>query len=1151
MTHRGSRIAFSFAVMMLVVFLPLVIAAQEPPRGAESIKEESIYIPYKKLREVFEKEGRVVFMPYDKFLELWRERLERTPIPELIRPPVDALITEISNVATVSKDVVTVSSVLKIEVLKEGWTEVPLRLQDAAITKATLDMRPARIVLDKAQGYRLLVEKQGKPPQSFTLNLEFARAYTKNPGQNSVSFETPQAPVSRWEVRIPEEGVKVNIYPLLAATQVPGAAGAKETVVLAFVGAAPTVRIDWTPKAEGARGLEALSSVKVEQQMDIEEGVTRTRAELAYAISRAQLPSLVVEVPADQKIVNVFDPNVREWSVETAGAVQKITAQLFEPARTSQNLTIELQKFAAEGTQTVGMPLVRAVGVGRQQGLVVVRVAPGLRAEATSRSGLLQVDASELPPRLAGVAWHFSYRYAALPFELTLTVEKIEPYIEADSLVEVHLQPEELILDMLTVYDVQRAGVFRLELDIPSGYEVRHVLGSSTGKATAVQVDTHHLEGPNKTHLVVNLSRKAMGKVGVAVRLYKRLAEPDLLTPTGKSASIPLVLPQVTPASVARRTGRAIVYAPESLRVNPGETKGLRSISFAEAVADMRSTQNPSVERPVLAFAYTDEPTSLTLAAERRKPQVTARTLLVARLEPGVVKYNVTLFYDILYSGVKSLRLDVPTDLASDIRITTPGVRYQAMEGTERPANLTEGCVAWKLTGETEFLGQAQIRLEWEKKIEKLDVGKSVDIDMPRLKSMDVDRAWGQIVLVKAETIDVTPSKISDSLRPIDPGTDLMSGASVTGAALALEFHEDWSLTVTATRYELQEIKRTSIERALVRMVVTRGKVTSVQAIYRMRSQRQRLEVELPENVLFDTEPLRINARPVTLEQGGTKKNRVAVPLIGLNPDAPFLLELRYTVSGAGLLLVCPAFPEEPAVQKVQLSVYLPKERAYLGSIGPWTDELVWWRTGIFSFRPVAIRDDESLIAWVTEGMNLDTAFLRNFETDGDHYLFSTLRPLAPPKGSLRIVALHKDALMVLVAVIVIGAGVLLTPQGFRKRALAVGAAVVALVLLAVFFPTLTRQFTSGWLIAWIIIVLVVWVLWYLLVTRPRKPEGGPPREPRGPALGAFWTTLKGKLRRRPKHKPEPVETKEPTPPEAEKKPDADSETGQGGKGNA
>ena len=93
---------------------------------------------------------------------------------------------------------------------------------------------------------------------------------------------------------------------------------ADETVILAFVGAAPTVRIEWTPKAEGATGLTALASVQAEQQVWIQEGITRSRTNLAYAISRAELNQLAIEVPADYKVVNVFDPNVRQWSVEPA-----------------------------------------------------------------------------------------------------------------------------------------------------------------------------------------------------------------------------------------------------------------------------------------------------------------------------------------------------------------------------------------------------------------------------------------------------------------------------------------------------------------------------------------------------------------------------------------------------------------------------------------------------------------------------------------------------------------------------------------------------------------------------------------------------------------------------------------------------------------
>jgi len=1077
---------------------PAATPAAEAAAESPSVREESIYIPYTKLREVFEKEGRGVFLPYEKFMDLWRSAREKTAPAVEPKPPVDFLISEAENKATVSKDVVTVAATLRLEILKEGWNAVPLRLGDVAITKATLDGEPARLIAEPGAGYKLLVEKKGKDPRQYALALQFAKAYTKAPGQNSVSFESPQAPVSKWEVRIPESGVKVSVHPLLAATEVPPAAGAaEETVVLAFVGAAPTVRLDWTPKAEGAKGLEALASVQVQQQTSIEEGVARTRAQLAYDISRAELGRLELEVPADQKVVNVFDPNVREWSVAAAGETQKITVQLFEPAKKSQNLAVDLEKFAAD-QGAIKVPLLKALGVGRQQGFLVVRVAQGLRAEAADRTGLAQVDDAELPQALRG-RWDFAYRYAALPYGLTLKIEKVQPRVVAESLLEVHLATDGLTLILTSAITVERAGVFRLEFEVPEGFDLTKV-----GVEAVNEVVDYHLEGEKKTRLVVNLARKALGGFGFQIVLHRALHEPDLLAPTGKAAAIALAIPRV--ASASRQAGRLFVIAPESLTVNPVKTDGLRTVTFAEAVLGGMKPTPAKGERPVLAFAYTQEPVTFALAAERRKPYVTVRQLLAARIESGVVKYEATLFYEVQYSGVKSLRLDVPKDLASDIRITTSGIRHQPVEDAPNLKDLAAGYEPWALAGESEFLGNVEVRLAWERKIEQLKVGDKIELAIPRLIPRGTDRAWGQIVLVKAETIDVQEAPEAGKvagLRPIDPQQDLMPGASVPGAARAFEFHEDWALAVVATMYKLEEVKRTSVERALLRMVITRSDVVPVQALYRMRSARQRLLVKLPPNISFDAEPLRLTTveregpragqpvtRSISLERGDQEGSTFYVPLLGTSPDEPFLLELRYTVTGGGLVLDGPTFPEEPAVQKVYLSVYMPEEWDYLGSRGPWTDELVWVLMGDGSLKPRATQTDADLMEkWLLEGWARLPGLQENFPTDGSHYLFSALRPAAPPEGSLRLTAVRGTYLAIGLFVVIAGLGVALAFTRAAVRLLAIGAGIVLLVLAAVFLPTFARQIAGGSMAAAVFVVLVLWALWYLLVTRPRDPN--------------------------------------------------------------
>jgi hypothetical protein len=1105
---------------LAAVLSPTGTAAQERANDEKKtdrkILEQDIYIPYEKLRQVFEKQGRGVFLPYEKFQELWQAAQEKNRPAADVKPPVGALITEIENVATVEKDVVHVQAKVKIEVLAEGWNEIPLRLSDAAITSATIAGQPARILGEPGQGYRLLVEKKGKQAEQIELALEYAKSITRTPGQNSVSFQSPQAPVSRWRVVIPQAGVKVNLHPLIAATEVPdekkpdGSAAKKadETVVLAFVGAAPEIRIDWTPKSEGATGLAAVASVQTQQQVWINEGVVRTRTTLLYSISRAELAHLTIDVPADQKVVNVFDANVRKWTVAAAAGGQRITAELFEPAKTLQQVIVELEKFAGEKAKaTVDVPMVKAGDVGRQQGVVVVQVTESLRAEATKTSGLLQVDAAELPGNLRGAHWAFSYRYASVPYELTLGIEKVQPQITVDSLVEASLRPDRLTLDLTAVYTIEKAGVFRLELDVPAGFDVQRVRGAEVAGATPVAVDSHYLEGAKKTRLVVNLSRKAIGRVALAVQLQKDLRQPELLTPTGKAAAIALPLPLVAPRTAERATGRLVISAPESLQITPEKTVGLRSVSFKEAYEGVKSPSPtpPNEPRPVWAYAFNgDEPVDLTFSAERRKPQVTVAQLMVVRVEDGVVKYDFTFNYNVLYSGVKSLRIDVPKTLVDGLRVTTTGFHEKTID--PQPTDVSKEDVAWSLTGETELMGGGQCTLHWEKTIEKLGIGKPADLPMPYLKPRDVFRAWGQIVLVKSETIDVQPSGEPKSLRPIDPQHDLMS--PVASGARAFEFHDDWTLAVTATRYELEEIKRSSIELGLVRMVVTPADTISVQALYRLRTARQRIEIELPKDVAFESQTLRVNGQPMDLGKGD--KNRYFVPLSAASPDTPMVVELRYTLHGDGGQLVLPAFPDEPAIVKEYLAVYLPEKKTLLGTRGPWTEEFDWRSNSWIERRPSPKVSPEELVRRVRGSGASSASAADDFQTDGLLYLYSTLRPVDGPDGSLEMTLIGKNQLRWLVFGITVLLGLLLLPARFAARVVVVGVAVIGLVLAGVFLPTFSVQILDGVLLAAIFIVAVLWMIVGVMRCRcccvpAAKPAGVPFADvpPNAPAAAA------------------------------------------------
>jgi hypothetical protein len=997
-----------------------------------------------------------------------------------------------------------VTAKLQIEVLAEGWHYVHLRLKDAAIRSAQIGGQPARLIFEAEKGYWVLVEKKGTAAEKIELLLEYSKAFTKQPGTNSVSFDAPQAPVNRWQIRIPEPGVKVNVHPNISTTDSgaeamgeredepdrPKVDAGKETLVQAFVGAAPTVRIDWTAKAEGAAGLTALVTVQARQEIVIDEGVVRTRVNLAYDIQRADATQLTIEAPADHNVVNVFDANVQKWERKTEGPVQVLTVWLFQPARGSQNVLLELEKFAGDREMPQEMtsaeiraPVVRALqagtpekmaAVGRQQGVVVVRLGAALRGEATARTGLLQIDARELPPPLAKQEWAMAYRYAAVPFDLTLSVEKVQPQVAVTELVEVYLEPNQITANLLAILDIQRAGIFQIELEVPESYDVRSVQGREAAGAAALKVESHHLEDveyvPNaaqpdvkakkRTKLVVQLAGRALGKAGLFVELAKQLDDPNLLTPTGASSVIGVPLPRVAPARVARITGVVAIYAPESLRITPQEPKGLRPIALAEAVkatGSMRAGRFPQL-RELLAYAYSSEAASLNVQAQRRKPYVEARELLTVHIEPGVVRYEATFVFDIKYSGVRSLRLDVPAALADKLRNLTPALREERIE--PQPADVAPGYVAWQLVGEGELIGEATAKFTWETQQGDLPVGQGVAIDLPQLRMIGVDRFWGQIAASKAETIEISVKEEPKGLRPIDPQRDLLAGAKIANAARAFEFHEDWSLALQATRYQLEEVKRTSIERAVVRMVVTRSDTIAVQAIYHLRSARQRIAVKLPgvdpQNSVaaLDSQALRINKQPAPLEHD---RAQFFIPLTGHSPEETVVVELRYTIAADVSSLQLPEFPDEPAMQQVDLFVWLPEEWKVLGVRGPWTEE----KEGNAGHAPQANEVDD-------------------FPVDGRRYAFSTLRPAPGAEGALRLTVVHRNVLHAAVFLIVAIIGIVLTPQAFGRRLWWLAGLVVALVLSAVFIPAFAEAVLGPPFYFALGLVLLAWLVRFL-----------------------------------------------------------------------
>jgi len=1073
----------------LVVFLflaALIGIAQEMAKEAPP-PEKSIYLPYERLWEIFEKDQRGVFLPYAEFQQLW-QRAYGQPDPEAPKPPAPALITAIRGDLTVLEHNARASTTLSIDLYERGWLLLPLALPGCAVTRAVLGDDAARLIYQDQSGYTLLYYKQHEDRESITLTLDFICDLEKHPGINSLRFQPPASPISTWELLIPEADAKVTAdQERMIMEKIPAEAGQSRFRLHLSGGAQRT--ISWTPKAEGAKGLEALINTSAELVNNIDDGMLFTQALLRCRISRASVGQLALIIPAGFRVTSVFDPNIREWNMSPDDAGQRLDILLYEPVAEEQNIRLDMERTLVAGQADI--PAIALPGAVRQQGHVAIRLSDGLKAEVGERRGLTQTAPAAMPPGMADKGPFFAcYQYAALPWLLRYNIQPLKPLISSETNSTAVVMPNALQLLSEFRIKVLQTGVFHLDLDIPDGFEVAPCQGLS-----GVQISDQHLGEAmaGRRTLRINFRQKATEPI-IRLTLQRDLSEPALLLHGQKPADLSIAVPRLGGENIDQENGRLSVSAPPHLRIVPLRSENLRSIdvnSDAPAPIAAADRSSPRVQ-PVLAYSYSAPAAQplLLLAADRRPPHSTVtQHISLAVVSGNQLNVECVLNIDVQYSGIKALPLGVPIDLLPKLQVLPASFRISPLAETtdEYPENY-QACT---IQGDAELYDKRVVRLHWTEDLGDIPVGGSKDVTVPCVIISSVNRSWGQIVFTKNDMTDLSPLK-TEKLLPIDPRFNLLPALASKSAqiARAFEFHSPWILQARVTRYQHEQVKSSSIERGLIRMVHTRSGSLSVQAAFAMRSVRQRLEVQLPPDVVFDSTPARINNRPVPLEKGGD--GQYFIPLTSQAQGEPMLLELRYLLPANRGLFMLPQLPDDTATQQLYLTVYLPKELRIMGSKGPWNNENIWALQGVMSVHPRPRHHVDELITWLCADQTHVEACrenLQSFVTDGQPVLYSTLHPPVGTDGALRLLLwptwLGKTLFIAIISVV----GLLLLKASFFTRALVLGFLLSAMGFLAVFAPSFCYGIVSN---ASVVAALTVAIIWFLswLRRRPQRAAG-------------------------------------------------------------
>lgn len=1046
------------------------------------LPEKNIYIPYERLWETFEQEKRGVFLPYDEFQKLWQRAHGGVAGVEPALPVASA-VAEVRGQLQVGADSASGHMQVQVALMQKGWSLLPLRLQGCAVTSYS---GSAPLIYAEKSGYMLLLRHVSGEPESSECRIEFAVPLQKRPGRNTLHFESPPAPVNLWTIGLEEADVSVTaVGDGTVCRPETGVAGRYQL----NLGSDSVVHLEWTPRLSQATGLPAVVNVDSRLEYQIDGGALRCGGLLSCTVDRSPLSRMTLQLPPGMRVVQVSDDNIRQWRQEAAGSGPLLHLDFYEGVQGRQEIRLEMETALSAGAPLQLLPLV-VLGASRQTGLIRLMAGEGVRVEVVEREGLRQVDGKESGEG-GGVAAVAAFRYSGIPWRLVGRVGLVQPQISAQGRHDFRLRPEQMAVRSRFSLEARGAGFFQTELELPGGWELQRTQALAADGTDILKEAVRVADKPSLLRLIFRQKSQA---VQIVVELTRELGEAGVaLSQPGQDwVELAFQPVRISDAYCRQESGHLLVSSHPGLTLEKRESRGLRELQLAD-VPPAEPERGDAGSGRLWGFHYASgEPwPQLTVAARRRPAQVTVGQLQVLAVEDGrQLQTRLDWHIEVLYSGRRELRLALPEVLAGRVQVESAGYRLTA-DTAGADEGLPAGYLPYRLQGPREFFGVVVVRMSWREELASVPVGEGTVLACQRLIPLQVDRSWGQIVLLKSETLELAVAQ-AENVLPIDPRFDLKLGEARPDAALALEYHDRWSLQLRATRFENAVVKSTSIERGVVTLVRTNDGALSVQAVYRLRSQRQRLAVELPAAAQFDNQPARLGHVSVPLEKGSG--GQYYIPLAGQRQGEAMLLELRYVLPAGGCRLSVPAFPEDTAVQQIALSVYLPVNRVVLGMRGPWNPDNVWVVRGALDVYPRARQGQPELYAWLQAESGLPAAHfagLSNFVVEGRQLLYKALRPEGGEAGALRLTVWPRLPVKGGLFGLILLVALLLLRASLRCKLAVMTAALGAVGAGTIFLPSLTYASLSNASALAAVLAGCLWLLASLSGWGCRPPAGG------------------------------------------------------------
>lgn len=342
-----------------------------------------------------------------EFLQLYEKSRDRKKDPE--QAPRAFSLASASYVGEVLVDDGEPTSAvftarMQVQVHKdEGWIKVPLLTRSVALESATVNGRPAPVVLEGGT-YTLVTDQKG----TLDVRLTFATSVSNSLGTSSFAFDLVPSGATEVELAVPvDEDLDFTVANArrLVERQERG-----RRIVTATLPPQGALNVRWqrevpTTTSEGGDGdgegatQEARIYSEVYTLASVGDGLLRAQTTVDNTILFAGVDRFELTIPDGMTLLDVQGAGLRDW---TLGDDNTLLVELNYAAEKRYTLTLDMEKVIGEGSQSVAAPLVVPKGVERSKGWVGVEARGNLEIGAGAVQGATAVDVRTLPAQILG-----------------------------------------------------------------------------------------------------------------------------------------------------------------------------------------------------------------------------------------------------------------------------------------------------------------------------------------------------------------------------------------------------------------------------------------------------------------------------------------------------------------------------------------------------------------------------------------------------------------------------------------------------------------------------------------------------------------------------------------------------------------------------